>query len=301
MSREILIVAHPRRVAAHDRVQQVLNMLSAAGISPRVLADEAGALDLACSEVVHADTHAAEGTELVLVLGGDGSLLRGAELARPHGVPLLGVNLGHVGFLAEAEPEALPSVIERVIARQYDVEERMTVDVTVRAGAEVLWNDWALNEAALEKEQRGRMVECVLEIEGRPLSRWACDGVVCATPTGSTAYAFSAGGPIVWPDVEALLIVPISAHALFARPLVVGSQATVGLEIVPGTGDAILTCDGRRTVAVPAGARLEVSVGSTPVKLARVHPQSFTDRLVGKFDLPVDGWRGSSRNVGRLP
>jgi NAD+ kinase len=216
-------------------------------------------------------------------------------------VPLLGVNLGHVGFLAEAEPEALPSVIERVIARDYDVEERMTVDVCVRVGDQVLWCDWALNEAALEKEQRGRMVECVLEIEGRPLSRWACDGVVCATPTGSTAYAFSAGGPIVWPDVEALLIVPISAHALFARPMVVGSKASVALEIVPGTGDAVVTCDGRRTVRVPPGGRMEVSVGRTPVKLARLHPQSFTDRLVGKFDLPVDGWRGSSRNVGRLP
>ena len=301
MNREILVVAHPRRIAAHDRVQQVLNMLSAANVSPRVLADEAGALDLACSEVVKADAHAADGTELVLVLGGDGSLLRGAELARPHGVPLLGVNLGHVGFLAEAEPEALPSVIERVIARDYDVEERMTVEVSASVGGELLWSDWALNEAALEKDQRGRMVECVLEIEGRPLSRWACDGVVCATPTGSTAYAFSAGGPIVWPDVEALLIVPISAHALFARPLVVGPRAAVALEIVPGTGDAVVTCDGRRTAAVPHGARLEVSVGRTPVKLARVHPQSFTDRLVGKFDLPVDGWRGSSRNVGRLP
>jgi NAD+ kinase len=301
MTREILIVAHPRRVAAHERVQQVLNMLIAADISPRVLADEAGALELACSEVVAADEQAADGTELVLVLGGDGSLLRGAELARPHGVPLLGVNLGHVGFLAEAEPEALPSVIERVIARDYDVEERMTVDVYVRAGDQVLWSDWALNEAALEKEQRGKMVECVLEIEGRPLSRWACDGVVCATPTGSTAYAFSAGGPIVWPDVEALLIVPISAHALFARPMVVGPQSPVALEIVPGTGDAVVTCDGRRTVRVPHGARVEVGVGRTPVKLARLHPQSFTDRLVGKFDLPVDGWRGSSRNVGRLP
>ncbi len=301
MTREILVVAHPRRVAAHERVQQVLNMLSAADVSPRVLADEAGALDLACSEVVPSDVRAADGTELVLVLGGDGSLLRGAELARPHGVPLLGVNLGHVGFLAEAEPEALPSVVQRVIARDYDVEERMTVDVCVRAGDEVLWCDWALNEAALEKEQRGRMVECVLEIEGRPLSRWACDGVVCATPTGSTAYAFSAGGPIVWPDVEALLVVPISAHALFARPMVVGPHSPVALEIVPGTGDAVVTCDGRRTVRVPHGARVEVSVGRTPVKLARLHPQSFTDRLVGKFDLPVDGWRGSSRNVGGLP
>jgi NAD+ kinase len=301
MSREVLVVAHPRRKAARDSVQKVLDMLTAAELWPRVLADEAGALELTCSRVVSADDRAAEGVELVLVLGGDGSLLRGAELARPHGAPLLGVNLGHVGFLAEAEPDALPSVVGRVVARDYEVEERMTLDVCLRVGGNLTWSGWALNEAALEKESRGRMVECILEIEGRPLSRWACDGVVCATPTGSTAYAFSAGGPVVWPEVEALLVVPISAHALFARPLVVGKHATVAVEVVPGTGDAVLSCDGRRTVPVPAAARLEVTEGRTPVWLARLHPQPFTDRLVRKFDLPVEGWRGSSRNVRRLP
>lgn len=300
MTREVLVVAHPRRTEVQESVQQVLDMLYAASMSPRVLADEAGALDLACSRVVEADEDAAAGVELVLVLGGDGSLLRGAELARPHGAPLLGVNLGHVGFLAEAEPDALPSVVERVVARDYGVEERMTVDVSVRLAGQLTWSGWALNEVALEKGLRGKMVECVLEIEGRPLSRWACDGVVCATPTGSTAYAFSAGGPVVWPEVEALLVVPISAHALFARPLVVGKHATVALEIVPGTGDAVLSCDGRRTVAVPAGSRVEVTAGQIPVRLARVHPQPFTDRLVRKFDLPVEGWRGSSRNGGRM-
>ena len=300
MSREVLVVAHPRRTEVQESVQQVLDMLYAASMSPRVLADEAGALDLTCSRVVEADEDAAAGVELVLVLGGDGSILRGAELARSHGAPLLGVNLGHVGFLAEAEPDALPSVVERIVARDYGVEERMTVDVSVRVAGELSWTGWALNEVALEKGLRGKMVECVLEIEGRPLSRWACDGVVCATPTGSTAYAFSAGGPVVWPEVEALLVVPISAHALFARPLVVGKHATVALEIVPGTGDAVLSCDGRRTVAVPAGARVEVTAGQIPVRLARVHPQPFTDRLVRKFDLPVEGWRGSSRNSGRL-
>jgi NAD+ kinase len=301
VTREVLVVAHPRRTEVQESVQQVLDMLNAASLSPRVLADEAGALDLACSRVVDADDQAAAGVELVLVLGGDGSLLRGAELARPHGAPLLGVNLGHVGFLAEAEPDALPSVVERIVARDYDVEERMTIDVSLRIGGRMEWSGWALNEVALEKGLRGRMVECILEIEGRPLSRWACDGVVCATPTGSTAYAFSAGGPIVWPEVEALLVVPISAHALFARPLVVGTQATVALEVVSGTADAVLSCDGRRTVFVPAGARLEVTAGKTPVRLARVHPGPFTDRLVRKFDLPVDGWRGGSRNGGRLP
>jgi NAD+ kinase len=300
MSRDILVVAHPRRVAAQQSVQKVLDMLTSAGLSPRVLADEAGALDLSCSRVVEADEAAAEGVELVLVLGGDGSLLRGAELARPHRAPLLGVNLGHVGFLAEAEPDALVSVVERVVQRDYDVEERMTVDVCVREAGQITWQGWALNEAALEKDQRGKMVECILEIEGRPLSRWACDGVVCATPTGSTAYAFSAGGPVVWPEVEALLVVPISAHALFARPLVVSKHATVAVEVVPGTSDAVLACDGRRVVPVPAGARLEVTSGATPVRLARLHPSPFTDRLVRKFDLPVEGWRGSSRNVGRL-
>ena len=301
VNREVLVVAHPRRRAAQDSVQKVLDMLSAAQMWPRVLADEAGALELSCARMVEADERAAAGVELVLVLGGDGSLLRGAELARPHRAPLLGVNLGHVGFLAEAEPDALPSVVERVVARDYEVEERMTVDVTVRVGGQLAWSGWALNEAALEKDQRGRMVECILEIEGRPLSRWACDGVVCATPTGSTAYAFSAGGPIVWPEVEALLVVPISAHALFARPLVVGKHATVALEVVPGTSDAVLSCDGRRVVLVPAGGRLEVTAGQTPVRLARLHPQPFTDRLVRKFDLPVAGWRGSSRNVGGVP
>jgi NAD+ kinase len=301
MTREVLVVAHPRRKAAQGSVQKVLDMLTAAEMWPRVLADEAGELGLTCSRVVAADERAAEGVELVLVLGGDGSLLRGAELARPHGAPLLGVNLGHVGFLAEAEPDALPSVVERVVTRDYEVEERMTLDVCLRVGGQLTWSGWALNEAALEKEARGRMVECILEIEGRPLSRWGCDGVVCATPTGSTAYAFSAGGPVVWPEVEALLVVPISAHALFSRPLVVGKHATVAIEVVPGTGDASLSCDGRRTVDVPAGARLEVTAGRTPVWLARLHPQPFTDRLVRKFDLPVEGWRGRSRNVGRMP
>ena len=301
MSRKVLVVAHPRRKDAHERVQQVLDMLSDASMEPRILADEAGALELRCAVVVPADELAAKDAELVLVLGGDGSILRGAELARPHGAPLLGVNLGHVGFLAEAEPDAMVEVVERVVARDYDVEERMTVDVTVRSGGELIWSGWALNEAALEKGMRGRMIECVLEIEGRPLSRWACDGVVCATPTGSTAYAFSAGGPIVWPEVEALLVVPISAHALFARPLVVGTHAAVALELVPGGGDAILSCDGRRAFDVPAGSRLEIAAGKTPVRLARLHPQGFTDRLVSKFDLPVEGWRGNSRNVGRLP
>jgi NAD+ kinase len=293
--RHVLVVAHPRRPFVRDSAQRVLDLLAAAGLRPRVLAEEAGELDLSCTDVVEeGDAAAAAGVELVLVLGGDGSLLRGAALARAADIPLLGVNLGHIGFLAEAESEALDSTVEAVVERAYTVEERMTLDVTVRNRKGVVGTNWALNEMALEKGQPGKLLEVVVEVEGRPLSRWACDGAVCATPTGSTAYAFSAGGPVVWPQVEALLVVPLSAHALFARPLVVGPDVMVAFEVL-GKEKGVLSCDGRRPIEVPSGNRVEITRGTRPVRLARVHPDPFTDRLVAKFDLPVEGWRGRSR------
>jgi NAD+ kinase len=206
VTREILVVTHPRRSIVRESAQRVIEGLAAAGVSPRVLRDEAEQLDLTGANVVPHDADAAVGVEMVLVLGGDGSLLRGAEFARGADVPLLGVNLGHVGFLAEAEPDALESTIDHVVRKDYTVEDRMTVDVTVRRRGEVTYSGWALNEMSLEKAERARMLECVLEIDGRPLSRWGCDGVICSTPTGSTAYAFSVGGPVMWPGVQALLV-----------------------------------------------------------------------------------------------
>jgi len=199
--------------------------------------------------------------------------------------------------LAEAEPDGLADLVERAVARQYTVEERMTIDVTVRSNGSAIVSTWALNEATVEKAARERMVDVITEIDGRPLSRWGCDGVVCSTPTGSTAYAFSAGGPVVWPEVEALLMVPISAHALFAPPMVVSPQSVLAVELIAGheTSGAVLWCDGRRKVDLPPGARVEVRRGSLPVLLARLQgpgPAGFTDRLVAKFGLPVAGWRG---------
>ena len=248
---------------------------------------------------VPASATAAEGAELVLVLGGDGSLLRAAEFSRPAAVPLIGANLGHVGFLAEAEPDGLADLVERVVARDYAVEERMTIDVTVRSNGTGVASTWALNEATVEKAARERVIEVIIEIDGRPLSRWGGDGVVCSTPTGSTAYAFSAGGPVVWPEVEALLMVPISAHALFAPPMVVSPRSVLAIELIVAseTAGAVLWCDGRRKVDLPPGARVEVRRGALPVLLARLQaPGSrgggFTDRLVAKFGLPVTGWRG---------
>ena len=298
--RSVLLLAHTGRPAAVRSAQLVHARLSAAGLTVRMLKSEVEELaDSGCVlspvEPVEA-AEAAQGVELVMVLGGDGTLLRAAELARPAGAPLLGVNLGHVGFLAEAEREDLGATVNSVVNRDYVVEERMTLDVAVfnggRGDGAPPVRSWALNEATLEKADSRRMLEMVLEVDGRPLSSWGCDGVVCATPTGSTAHAFSAGGPVVWPDVEALLVVPISAHALFARPLVVGPEATVALEILPETTPGVLWCDGRRMVELPVGARIEITRADTPVRLARLHRAPFTDRLVAKFGLPVTGWRG---------
>jgi NAD+ kinase len=238
--------------------------------------------------------------ELVVVIGGDGTILRAAEVARESGTPLLGVNLGHVGFLAEAEYDDVGSTIEAIVERRYTSEDRLTLDVSVFRDGELVASTFALNEASVEKAARERMLEVVVEIDGRPLSRWRCDGVVCATPTGSTAYNFSAGGPVVWPGVEALLMVPISAHALFARPLVVAPTSVLAVEVMAkATASGVLWCDGRRTVELPPGARIEVRRGARPVRLVRLHEAPFTDRLVAKFGLPVGGWRGASERRRR--
>jgi NAD+ kinase len=294
--RSVLIVVHTGRAAAVRSAHLVIERFTDAGVGVRVLDGEADQIQRPGVEVMPATPAAAEGAEVVIVLGGDGTLLRAAELARPAGAPLLGVNLGHVGFLAEAEREDLAATVDRVVTHRYDVEERMTIDIAVRRDGEISTTTWALNEASVEKASRRRMIEVVAEIDGRPLSRWGCDGVVCATPTGSTAYAFSAGGPIVWPEVSALLVVPISAHALFARPLVVSPHSVVALEVLQRTAGGVLWCDGRRGCDLPPGARVEVRRGADPVRLARLHRTPFTDRLVSKLALPVTGWRGRTRH-----
>jgi NAD+ kinase len=330
--RTMLVLAHTGRESARISARQVIERLAEAGVAVRVTDAEVPALACAGATVVPAGPAAADGVELVIVLGGDGTLLRAAELARPAGTPLIGVNLGHIGFLAEAEPEGLTETVDALLAGKYWVEERMTLDVLARDNGTEIARTWALNEMTVEKASRERMVEVIIEVDGRPLSRWGCDGVVCATPTGSTAYAFSAGGPVVWPEVEALLMVPLAAHALFARPLVVSPDSVLAVELVHDghqaaaeeraqdamlhqageaegggleTDRAVLWCDGRRRFDLPPGARVEVRRGALPVSLARVHgltagaetggPPSggeFTDRLVAKFGLPVAGWRG---------
>jgi NAD+ kinase len=305
-TRRVLMIAHTGRDEAREVARAFAKALTAHGIVVRLLGIEAADLGLEPSagqliEVVAVESAASVDCELVLVIGGDGTILRAAEITRDTGAAVLGVNLGHVGFLAEAEYDDLESTIDAIVHRRYTSEDRLTLDVTVHRDGEVVYRTWALNEASVEKAARQRMLEVVVEVDGRPLSRWGCDGVVCATPTGSTAYNFSAGGPVVWPGVEALLMVPISAHALFARPLVVAPTSVLAVEVLARTeGAGVLWCDGRRSVDLPPGARIEVRRGASPVRLIRLHEAPFTDRLVAKFGLPVEGWRGSTERRRRL-
>jgi NAD+ kinase len=294
--RSVLVVAHMVRRQIKVLAAEATAQLQRAGFEVRMLAADAAL----CPEVQvtqMVEDSAAAGAELVLALGGDGTFLRAAELARPAGVPMLGVNLGHVGFLAEAEPEALHETVTAIVERRYVVEERTTVDAEVWVHDVVQARAWALNEASLERTNRERMLEIAVAVDGRALLRFGCDGVLCATPTGSTAYAFSAGGPIVWPNVDALIVVPNAAHALFARPIVVAPTSVVDIDLLSHGHEAVLSCDGRRSIAIGSGARVRISRGAQPVKIARLSQWTFTDRLVDKFKLPVRSFRDTASEL----
>lgn len=308
MTRYVMVTMHTGRLEALQAARGVCLALDADGIVPVLLGNEYRDLVGALGELsvpvrlVEEDQLAASrhDIELVMILGGDGTILRAAEQFFGTEVPLLGVNLGHVGFLAESEREELGRAVHRVARRDYTVEERLALDVVVIRDGETVAHDWALNEAAVEKGDRERMLEVFLGVDGRPITSFGCDGMILATPTGSTAYAFSSGGPVVWPEVEALLMVPISAHALFARPLVVAPTSVMSVDIARSPSDTrgVLWCDGRRSTDLLPGDRIKAARSATPLRLARLAMGPFSDRLVAKFHLPVHGWRGSEEGTG---
>ena len=298
VERRVLLAVHTGRRDIVELARTSATRLLRRGIGVRMLDDEAPALDIPGAQVVPADECAAQEAEIVMVFGGDGTFLRAAELARFTDAALMGVNLGRVGFLAETEPEAVEETLKAIEDCEYSVEERLAirVDVLDDAGT-VVGGTWALNEVSVEKAERSRVLDVVISIDGRPLTSFGCDGVLCATPTGSTAYAFSAGGPVVWPDVEALLLVPTNAHALFARPLVTSPNSVLTVAVPADGNRARVSADGRRVVDVPDGGRVDVRRANRPVRIARVHAATFGDRLVAKFGLPVRGFR-DARHAG---
>ncbi len=275
MARRILLVPNPRRADAEAAAQVAREALARHGVE-------------ACTDPRGAPVEAA------LVFGGDGTMLYAAQLLHGTDAPLLGVNLGHVGFLAEFERDDVAHAVDRLVAGDYDIEERGTVDATVYHADGTTETGWALNDATVERADLRRTVDLAVAVDGHALSSFGCDGIVVATATGSTAHAFSAGGPVIWPDVDALLMVPLAAHALFARPLVLGPRSRLEIDVLDVSGvDALVVFDGARTINVERGGRVEVRVGESKVRLARMSDAPFTERLVRKFALPTAGWRAS--------
>jgi NAD+ kinase len=227
--------------------------------------------------------------EIAVVLGGDGTILRGAELTRERNIPLLGINIGHVGFMAEVIRPEISAVAKSVIDKSYGLDSRMVLAYEVIRAGKIINTGWALNEVTVER-QHTTMVELFVQIDGRPLSRWGCDGLIASTPTGSTAYAFSAGGPVLWPEVEALVLLPISAHALFARPMVISPRSEIVVEIQ--SDEALLSADALRKFPLIKGDQVRITRDASKILLSHIVATTFTDRIVAKFKLPVEGWRG---------
>lgn len=290
-NRSVAVLQHPTRAEALSAAVEFITQMTEAGFDILAFPDEVQRL----SELVPEARLAPLGdspAELAVVFGGDGTILRAAEWAHPLRVPLLGVNLGHVGFLAELETSDMHVLHEAVINRAYEVEARLVLRVDVAgADGDTRWQSFAINEVSLEKRAREKMLSVNVSVDDRPLSRWGCDGVLVSTPTGSTAYGFSAGGPVVWPDVQAMLVVPLSAHALFNRPMVLSPTSVVEWDLPDPATPGVLWCDGRRSADVATGDVITVRADFTPLKIARLGEQPFTTRLVKKFDLPVEGWR----------
>lgn len=313
--RTFMVVAHSGRDAVTTTLTTIAKRCADAGVAVRLVdhdlhdsghPDQTAAADPIDPEILRrtgADidvtdpvSASAAGCEIVIVLGGDGTFLRAAELAYPSSVPLMGINLGHIGFLAEAESHRVDEMLDMLISGRYRVEDRMVLDVTVSdPGAPAPRSrTWALNEVVIQNKAKSGVLELVTEVDGRPVSAFGADGLLVATPTGSTAYAFSAGGPVMWPDLEAILVVPSNAHALFARPMVTSPRSRVAVEIHRGGRDGVALCDGRRVIDVPAGSRIEVVRAPRSLRWVRIDSEPFADRLVTKFSLPVTGWRGRS-------
>ena len=285
--REILLVLHPNRPEARNVATEIVSTLSKEGIGFISTVDPGipGVNFIAKEDL----PKRLSGIELTLVLGGDGTILRGAEQIHGTNIPVLGINLGHVGFLAQIGKPSTATIIGAIKDKKYKTEKRMTLSYRVQREEKIVAHGWALNEVTIERSTEA-MIELFVQVDHRPLSRWGCDGVICATPTGSTAYAFSAGGPVVWPEVEALVLLPLAAHALFSDPMVISPDSEIAIDVESDVG--ALSADGLRKFALIEKDRIVLTSDKSFINLAHLEEAPFADRLVAKFKLPVDGWRG---------
>ena len=275
----VLLVTHPTRPEAISTANELAKLLAQKQINVFATIKTVGANDFKASDTI----------DLAVVLGGDGTMLRAAEIFRGKQVPILGINLGHVGFLAEIERPSLTEIVDAIASGTFSIEERMSINYQLLRAGKVIESGWALNEVLVERNDH-QMIDLFVQIDHRPLSRWWCDAVICATPTGSTAYAYSAGGPVVWPEVDALVLLPLAAHALFSKPMVVSPNSEIAIDLESDSAD--LNADGIRRTKLQKNDRVILTSDKEDVLLAHIKPATFTDRIVAKFKLPVEGWRG---------
>ena len=281
MIKSALLVVHPTRPEALDFAKELIAEFSSVGIG--VLTNYPGGV------TGSAELNEESDFEIAIVLGGDGTILRAAELVLGKDIPILGINLGNVGFLAEITRPSAAILVAAVAQGNFRGEPRLLLQHEVLRDGISIANGWALNEFTIERSH-AQMAELFVQIDDRPLSRWGCDGVICATPTGSTAYAFSAGGPVLWPEVEAIVVLPLAAHALFSRPMVISPNSSVVIDIE--SPEAMISADGMRKTPVLYGDRIVIRRSPMRVEIIHVESAVFTDRLVAKFKLPIEGWRG---------
>lgn len=273
---EIGFVVHPARPPALDAAAELERWLGDQGVSVR-RSDGGGEEGAAAAAFV-------DGLDLVVSIGGDGTFLRAVHLASRGDVPVLGVKVGRIGFLTEAEPEQARDVLERMFAGTARIEERLAVVAeTDLPGVEP---EWAMNEVIVEKRARHRLIRLAVFVDDVYVTTFSADGVIVATPTGSTAYSFSAGGPILTPSLRSFVVTPIAAHMVFDRSIVLGEDQRVTVEVV-GEEAGLLSADGRGSLELPVGTRVRIGPASRPARFLRPDDAPAFFQLVrDKFDLP---------------
>lgn len=221
-----------------------------------------------------------EAPDLVVAVGGDGTVLKAAQLAVSMGVPVVGINLGTIGFLAEAEPDEMEETLSALIEGRYRIEERNTIEVRLPDGTTAL----GINDVVVEKIDSQRLVVLDVDVDGEPFLRHRVDGLVIATSTGSTAYSFSAGGPLLDPRVPAILVTPVAPHSLFDRTLVIPSDSTIEVTVADDRSVRV-SADGREVGSMAEGDRATIGPGPTRAQFVRMREEGFPGRVTRKFRL----------------
>lgn len=280
--RRVGVVGQPNYTSFEEQIRAVVRMVRAAGATVCVE-------DTLQDVVADAEPMDPDAIDLLITLGGDGTLLRGARIVARNQTPVVGINLGHLGFLTSVAPEDLEEYLEQLFAGDYWIDERFTLEASVELpdgtpGASFL----ALNDAVLHKGGFARVVRIRLQVDGQEVATYSSDGIILSTPTGSTAYSLSASGPVVVPSVECILATPICPHTLGIRPVVMPAASRIVIEALPPVEELMLTVDGQDGAHLHAGERLIVRRGEATVPLVRFAGQNFFTTLRRKLNWALE-------------